>query len=76
VVEERLFGEVVRAASTGVELRQLGITDRRSQAQKHREKDADPHRGRRVAGSALSYEGQPEEGARCDQRHCVHGQAG
>ncbi len=75
VIEERLLGEVIRAASAGVELRHLGVADGGRQTEQKGEHDAHPHGRGGDASGGLDVERQPQEGAGRDQRHSVHRQA-
>ena len=79
--EHGLLGVVVAGAGTGIELGDLGVGDGGGQAEQQGNEDAQPHRrgGGRLTGNArcgLDEEGEPEEGAGSDQRHCVCSQLG
>ena len=79
--EHGLLSVVVAGAGAGIELGDLGVGDGGGQAEQQRGEDADPHGGggRWLAGDArscLDVEGEPEEGAGGDERHCVAGQPG
>ena len=71
--EEGLLRVQVGRAGARKELRQFGIADGRGEAQQQRRQDAEPHgaAGHRRAVERLHLEGQPEKGARRNQRHGV-----
>ncbi len=77
VIEKGLLGEEVGRARPRIELGQFGVADGRGKAQQQGRHDAEPHRragqGRAVEG--LHLIGEPQECARRDQRHGIHGQA-
>ena len=84
LVEQRRLGEEVArpGAGVGIDPGQLAVAVGRQERQHQREQQAGPHRARRryravgLGQCRLDLEGRPEERARRDQRHGVHGDAG
>ena len=76
--EEGLLGKDVGRAGAGIELRKLGVGDRRGKAQEQGDDDPEPDgaAGHRRSVLRLLDKGQPQERPRRDQRHRIHGQSG
>ena len=76
VIQERLFGEVIRTAGSGIQFRHLGVADGGGQAQYHGQGDSEPHCRPGHTHAGLHHESKPKEGAGRDERHRVHRQTG
>jgi hypothetical protein len=76
VIQKRLFREVVRTAGAGIQLGHLRVANGRRKAEQKGDHDAHPHSRPRGSGGCLNVKGEPEKGARRDERHGVHRQSG